>query len=61
MSVNKQRCDFSKKDENLRVYSLGVGRLGICIDRAVKAIKALIQHETNKSQTANSIAMQILE
>ena len=37
-----QSCLFcGRKEANMPVYSLGVGRLGICLDCANKAVEAL--------------------
>lgn len=51
MSVNKQSCIFcpKKRDEKLAVYSLGLGRLGICIDCAIKAVKVLTEHDMTEN------------
>lgn len=51
MSVNKQSCIFchKKRDEELAVYSLGLGQLGICIDCAIKAVKVLTEHAMNEN------------
>lgn len=42
-----QTCLFCNKsrDPELAVYSIGVGRLGICLECARKAVEALQQRE----------------
>lgn len=49
MSECTQSCIFcsKKREQELSVYSLGLGRLGICLDCAIKAVKALLDHGTN--------------
>lgn len=41
-----QTCLFCNKtrDPELAVYSVGAGRLGICLECAIKAVEALEKH-----------------
>jgi hypothetical protein len=44
-----QSCLFcGKHDKEMPVYSVGLGRLGICFDCAQKAVKELWNHKLKK-------------
>jgi len=48
---NEQCCLFcNRKDIDMPVYSCCLGRLGICLDCAEKAQKALLDHQEKSKE-----------
>jgi len=47
----QQSCLFcNRKDADMPVYSCRLGRLGICLDCAEKAQKALVDHQEKSKE-----------